>query len=265
MDAIEVSALTKHFGKLVALNGSSFSVKEGETFGFLGPNGAGKTTIIKILTGYLQPNSGSVTVDGLDVLTHTQEVQARLGYLPENAPLYPELSVQSYLRMMANLRQVPPDEQLPRISEAVYATGLSDMLTRPIGQLSKGYRQRVGMAQVLLHSPDVLIMDEPTTGLDPQARRLLWETLRNLKKRGITIILTTHYMEEADRVAHRIAIIDHGSIVAQGTPQELKQQTNAETLEQAFLALTGTTIRDEDASNVDQMRNFAKMWTRRRR
>ena len=174
---IDVADLAKSYGPIEALKGVSFQIKAGEIVGLLGPNGAGKTTIIKILTGYLQPDSGKAVVDGLDVLTHTKEVQARLGYLPENAPLYPELSVQAYLKMIADLRDIPPEQQLPLLSEAVYATGLAEHLTRPIGQLSKGFRQRVGLAQAILHKPQLLILDEPTVGLDPtqiiEIRRLI--------------------------------------------------------------------------------------------
>jgi ABC-2 type transport system ATP-binding protein len=144
---IDVADLSKSYGPIVALQGVTFHIAAGEIVGLLGPNGAGKTTAIKILTGYLQPDRGTAQVDGLDVLTHTREVQARIGYLPETAPLYPELSVQAYLKMMAELRGIPEADRVARISEAVRATGLTDQLARPIGQLSKGFRQRVGLAQ----------------------------------------------------------------------------------------------------------------------
>jgi ABC-2 type transport system ATP-binding protein len=156
---IEVVDLTKAYGPIEALRGITFQVASGEVVGLLGPNGAGKTTAIRIITGYLQPDGGTVHVDGLDVSTHTREVQARIGYLPENAPLYPELSVQAYLRMMADLREIPREEQPARLSEAIYATSLADHLTRPIGHLSKGYRQRVGLAQAILHKPQLLPPD----------------------------------------------------------------------------------------------------------
>ncbi len=164
---IEARNLTKSYGPVQALRDVSFSLREGEIVGLLGPNGAGKTTTIKILTGYLQPDGGEVRIDGLDVLTQTREVQQRLGYLPESAPLYPELTVQRYLRLIAELREIPADAQVEAISEAVYATNLTNHLTRPIGQLSKGFRQRVGLAQAILHRPKLLILDEPTIGLDP--------------------------------------------------------------------------------------------------
>ena len=182
---IKAVQLSKSYGPIEALRDVSFEIAAGEIVGLLGPNGAGKTTMLKILTGYLQPDEGTVQIDGLDVLTHPREVQSRIGYLAENAPLYPELSVQSYLKMMADLRQIPRAEQPARISEAVYATGLAesrgvggaDQLARPIGQLSKGFRQRVGLAQAILHRPKLLILDEPTIGLDPtqivETRRLI--------------------------------------------------------------------------------------------
>jgi ABC-2 type transport system ATP-binding protein len=164
---IRVEGLTKAYGPIQALRGVSFEVQAGEIVGLLGPNGAGKSTIIKILTGYLQPDEGIVEVDGLDVLTHRLEVQARIGYLPENTPLYPDMTVQAYLKMMADLRQIPPEKHTEYISEAVYATDIAGFLNRPIGKLSKGMRQRVGLAQAILHKPRLLILDEPTIGLDP--------------------------------------------------------------------------------------------------
>ncbi len=223
---IDVVDLSKSYGPIEALKGVSFQIKPGEIVGLLGPNGAGKTTIIKILTGYLQPNSGSVTVDGLDVLTHTQEVQARLGYLPENAPLYPELSVQSYLQMMADLRRVPQAEQLPAISEAVYATGLADMLTRPIGQLSKGYRQRVGLAQAILHRPKLLILDEPTVGLDPTQIVEIRRLIKRLAQRS-TILFSTHILSEVEALCDRAIILMNGQVRADARLSELEATANA--------------------------------------
>ncbi len=223
---IDVVDLTKSYGPIEALKGVTFHIKPGEIVGLLGPNGAGKTTIIKILTGYLQPNSGAVTVDGLDVLTHTQEVQARLGYLPENAPLYPELSVQSYLKMMADLRQVPQAEQLARISEAVYATGLADMLTRPIGQLSKGYRQRVGLAQAILHRPKLLILDEPTVGLDPTQIVEIRRLIKRLAQHS-TILFSTHILSEVEALCDRAIILLNGQIRADSRLSELEATANA--------------------------------------
>ncbi len=243
---IDVSNLSKAYGSVQALRDVSFHIAPGEIVGLLGPNGAGKTTAIKILTGYLQPDSGSVKVDGLDVLTRTLDVQARIGYLPENAPLYPELTVQDYLRFMADLHRIPPGEQLAHIGEAVYAAGLADHLTRPIGQLSKGYRQRVGLAQAILHKPKLLILDEPTVGLDPtqivEVRRLI----RRLAERS-TILFSTHILSEVEALCDRVIIIMNGQIRADARLSELAAsadaivvlQKDAPGVEQDLRALSG--------------------------
>jgi len=223
---IEVTDLTKSYGAVEALRGVSFQVEAGEIVGLLGPNGAGKTTTIKILTGYLQPDGGSVTVAGLDVLSQTRQVQALIGYLPENAPLYPELSVQSYLRMMAELRQIPPGDVVARISEAVVAAGLTEHLARPIGQLSKGFRQRVGLAQAILHQPQLLILDEPTLGLDPtqivEVRRLI----RRLAERS-TILFSTHILSEVEALCDRAIILLNGQVRADARLAELAATPDA--------------------------------------
>ncbi|MFN8455827.1 MAG: ATP-binding cassette domain-containing protein [Anaerolineae bacterium] len=223
---IEVSDLTKSYGPIEALRGVTFNVAAGEIVGLLGPNGAGKSTTIKILTGYLQPDEGEVRIDGLDVLTHTREVQARLGYLPENAPLYPELTVQSYLRMIADLREIPREEQPARLSEAIYATGLTERLTQPIGQLSKGFRQRVCLAQAILHRPKLLILDEPTVGLDPtqivEIRHLIKRLARNS-----TILFSSHILSEVEAVCDRVIIIMNGEVKADARLAELAATTSA--------------------------------------
>lgn len=223
---IEVNNLTKTYGSVQALRGVSFSLKEGEIVGLLGPNGAGKTTTIKILTGYLQPDSGEVHIDGLDVLTQPKEVQERLGYLPESAPLYPELSIQRYLRMMADLREIPADEQVERISEAVYATNLSNHLTRPIGELSKGFRQRVGLAQAILHRPKLLILDEPTIGLDPTQILDIRRLIQRLAKHS-TILFSTHILSEVEALCDRAIIVLNGEIQADARLSELASSADA--------------------------------------
>ena len=223
---IEAHNLTKTYGTVQALRDLSFSLQEGEIVGLLGPNGAGKTTTIKILTGYLQPDSGSVQIDGLDVLTQTKAVQQRIGYLPESAPLYPELSIQRYLQMMADLREIPADEQLERISEAVYATNLANHLTRPIGELSKGFRQRVGLAQAILHRPKLLILDEPTIGLDPtqilDIRRLIQRLARHS-----TILFSTHILSEVEALCDRAIIVMNGEIKADARLADLASSADA--------------------------------------
>ena len=221
---IEVVELTKAYGPIQALGGISFQVKPGEIVGLLGPNGAGKSTTIKILTGYLQPDEGTVTVDGLDVLEHTREVQARIGYLPETAPLYPELSVQSYLKMMADLREIPPAEQPARISEAVYDTALEDHLTRPIGQLSKGYRQRVNLAQAILHRPKLLILDEPTVGLDPTQIVEIRNLIKPLAQHS-TILFSSHILSEVEALCDRVIILINGTVQADARLADLAATT----------------------------------------
>lgn len=223
---IHVEDLHKSYGSVQALDGVSFDIAQGEIVGLLGPNGAGKTTIIKILTGYLQPDEGSVIVDGLDVLTDTREVQASIGYLPENAPLYPELSVQAYLKFIADLRQVPEEAQSARISEAVYATGLVDHLTRPIGQLSKGFRQRVGLAQAILHKPKLLILDEPTVGLDPTQLVEIRRLIRRLAKHS-TVLFSTHILSEVEALCDRAIIIMNGRIKADARLSDLSTSSDA--------------------------------------
>jgi ABC-2 type transport system ATP-binding protein len=223
---IDVKNVTKSYGSIEALRGVSFDIAPGEIVGLLGPNGAGKTTTIKILTGSLQPDDGVVTVNELDVLEHTREVQAQIGYLPETAPLYRELTVQGYLRMMAELRDVPEEERRARISEAVYATGLAEHLTRPIGELSKGFRQRVGLAQAIVHKPRLLILDEPTIGLDPtqvvEVRRLI----RRLSERS-TVLLSTHILSEVEALCDRVIILINGRIRADAKLSELASTSDA--------------------------------------
>jgi len=223
---IDVVEVTKSYGAVQALRTVSFHIAPGEIVGLLGPNGAGKTTTIKIMTGYLQPDSGSVTVDGLDVLTHTRQVQALIGYLPENAPLYPELSVQAYLKLMADMRRIPAQERLDRLSEAIHATRLADQLRRPIGELSKGYRQRVGLAQAILHRPKLLILDEPTLGLDPtqivEVRRLI----QRLSAHS-TILFSTHILSEVEALCDRAIIIMNGQIRADARLSELAATSDA--------------------------------------
>jgi len=208
---IEVEGLSKSYGAVEALRHVSFRVKPGEIIGLLGPNGAGKTTLMKILTGYLHPTSGTARIGGHDVVEEPEEVQKLIGYLPENAPLYPELTVQSYLLMMVELRRIPKAEQRRRISEAVYACGLEERLTRPIGTLSKGYRQRVGLAQAILHKPKLLILDEPTNGLDPTQIVEVRHLIKRLSQSS-TVLLSTHILSEVEATCGRAIIIMRGQL-----------------------------------------------------
>ncbi len=223
---IEVRNLSKSYGNIEALRGISCTIAEGEIVGLLGPNGAGKTTAIKTLTGYLQPGGGTVYVDGLDVLTQTKAVQARIGYLPESAPLYYDMSVQGYLRMIADLRGIPRSEQVEHISDAVYATGLQEHLTRLISELSKGFRQRVGLAQAILHRPKLLILDEPTVGLDPTQIVGIRRLIRRLAQNS-TILFSTHILSEVEALCDRVIILMNGEIKADARLSDLAGTANA--------------------------------------
>lgn len=236
---IDVKNVTKSYGPIEALKGIGFDIAPGEIVGLLGPNGAGKTTTIKILTGSLQPDEGTVKVNGRDVLEHTREVQAEIGYLPETAPLYPELTVQGYLKMMADLRGIPEEDHRARISEAVYATGLAEHLVRPIGELSKGFRQRVGLAQAIIHKPRLLILDEPTIGLDPTQMVEVRRLIRRLAERS-TVLLSTHILSEVEALCDRVIILISGRIRADAELAELASTSDA------ILVLT------EEATGVDR-------------
>lgn len=223
---LQVSELRKSYGAVDALTGVSFEVAEGEVVGLLGPNGAGKTTIMKILTGYLQPDAGEVRIGGFDVLTQRSQVQALIGYLPENAPLYPELSIQDYLLLMAELRQIPTQERLARISEAVYATNLQQHLTRDIGTLSKGFRQRVGLAQAILHRPRLLILDEPTLGLDPTQILDIRKLIRSMARHS-TVLFSTHILSEVEALCDRVIILMNGQVRTDARLSDLASTPNA--------------------------------------
>jgi len=223
---IEVRELRKNYGEVEALRGVSFSVRPGEIIGLLGPNGAGKTTLMKILTGFLQPSGGSAEVGGLEVVNHTEAVQRRIGYLPENAPLYPELTVQSYLKMIADLRSIPAADQPRLLSEAIYAVGLDDRLTRVIGTLSKGYRQRVGLAQAILHKPDLLVLDEPTNGLDPTQIGEVRRLIRRLARHS-TVLISTHILSEVEATCGRAIILMGGAIQADADLADLAATADA--------------------------------------
>src|SRR5262245_20671893 len=260
---IHVADLVKTFGDVRAVDGVSFDVAAGEIFAFLGPNGAGKTTTIQMLTTLLRPTSGAMTLDGLDPVARALEARRRFGIVFADPSLDNELTAYENMTLHAMLYHVARKQRLERIEMLLRLFELWDRKDAFVKTFSGGMKRRLEIARGFLHTPKILFLDEPTLGLDPQSRNQLWTHVKSLnEKEGVTVFLTTHYMEEADRVAHRIAVIDHGKIVAQGTSAELKQQTNTETLEQAFLALTGTTIRDESADSADQMRQFAKMWRR---
>jgi ABC-2 type transport system ATP-binding protein len=245
---IRVHHVVKSFGSVTAVNDVSFEVHSGETFAFLGPNGAGKTTTIRMLTTLLRPTSGSLELDGLDPTTHQTEVRKRFGVV------FQDPSLDSELTRHARHERC---ETLLRMFE------LWERRDDLVKTFSGGMKRRLEIARGLLHTPKVLFLDEPTLGLDPQSRNQMWTHVKRLNEtEGVTVFLTTHYMDEADRVADRIAVIDHGRIVATGSSAELKQRTNTDSLEGAFLALTGTTIRDDSASAEDRMRQVVRVWRR---
>ena len=263
---IRVTNLVKKYGDFTAVNGISFEIAEGEIFAFLGPNGAGKTTTIKMLTTLLKPTSGEVELDGLNPAVQHNEVRKRFGIVFQDPSLDDELTAYENMDFHGVLYKVPRKIRVERIERLLKLFELWDRRNDPVKQFSGGMKRRLEIARGLLHTPKIVFLDEPTLGLDPQTRNQLWTHVRKLNdEERVTVFMTTHYMEEAERVAHRIAIIDHGKIVAQGSAAKLKEQTGAETLEQAFLSLTGSTIRQEEASSLDQMRNMARMFRGRRR
>ena len=223
---IEVNELSKFYDEVEALSGVSFTIKSGEVIGLLGPNGAGKTTLMKILTGFIHPSAGRAVIGGHDVLTDTEKVQEMIGYLPENAPIYPELTVQSYLKMIADLRLIPREKQAAAISEAVTAVGLGDRLVRPIGTLSKGYRQRVGLAQAIIHKPKILILDEPTNGLDPTQIREVRHLIRKLAENS-TVMVSTHILSEVEASCDRAIILIQGRVKADAKLSKLAATAHA--------------------------------------
>ncbi len=262
---IRVESLVKKFGDFTAVKDISFTVEAGEIFAFLGPNGAGKTTTIKMLTTLLNPTSGRIELDGLDPTVRKNEARRTFGIVFQDPSLDSEQTAYENMELHAVLYKVPRKERGDRIEQLLKLFELWERRDDYVKTFSGGMKRRLEIARGFLHTPKILFLDEPTLGLDPQTRNQLWTHVKHLNQtQQTTVFLTTHYMDEADRVAHRIAVIDHGGIIAQGTPQELKQQTNSESLEQAFLALTGSSIRDESATSADQMRQVAKMWGSRR-
>jgi ABC-2 type transport system ATP-binding protein len=223
---IKVIGVTKKYPARLAVDHISFEVARGEIVGFLGPNGAGKTTTMRMLTGYLPMNSGRIEVAGYDVATQPQEVRRRIGYLPENCPLYPEMRVDEYLRFRAELKGVKGSARKAKINEVKEQCGLTEVGKRIIGQLSKGYRQRVGLADSLVHDPDLLILDEPTVGLDPYQIRQVRELIKQLSEKH-TILLCTHILPEVEAICERILIINEGRIVAADTEANLHRKLHA--------------------------------------
>lgn len=219
---IEIQNLTKKYGQVVAVDNISFNVNKGEILGFLGPNGAGKSTTMNIITGYLPSTSGTVKVDGYDIMTHPGEVKKRIGYLPEAPPLYRDMTVMEFLTFVSNLKNVPKKNQKSQIADIMELVGITDHRKRLIDNLSKGYRQRVGLAQALIGNPEVLILDEPTVGLDPKQIIEIRRVIKALAEER-TIILSSHILPEVSAICERVVIINNGIIAAEDTPEGLSQ------------------------------------------
>ena len=244
---IQIKNLVKRFGTFTAVGGVSLEVQRGEVLGFLGPNGAGKSTTMKMVTGFLTPTSGTAVVAGFDVTQDPLQVKEHLGYLPEGAPAYPDMTPASFLRFVARIRGFTGASADARIAEVASRVHLEGVMQQPIDTLSKGYKRRVGLAQAILHDPDVLIMDEPTDGLDPNQKHEVRTLIQEMAARK-TIILSTHILEEVDAVCTRAVIIDRGRIVADGTPEHLRSRSehyNAVVLAIRLGATSPASVRDE--------------------
>lgn len=259
---IEAKDVVKTYGKITAVNNISFEVKEGEIFAFLGPNGAGKSTTISMLTTMLRPTSGKLRLNGHDVTKEQDKARKAFGIVFQDPAIEEELTAYENMLLHSVLYGVPKAEQAPRIEELLRLVDLWVRKDSLVRTFSGGMRRRLEIARGLLHHPKILFLDEPTLGLDTQTRNLLWEYVSKLSRtEGMTIFFTTHYLDEAEEVAERIAIIDHGQIVATGTASQLAKQTGTKTLEQAYLQLTGTEIRDEasEANNGLNVRNVNRV------
>jgi ABC-2 type transport system ATP-binding protein len=237
--SVEAVGLTKDFGGTRAVDGASFAVSEGEVFGLLGPNGAGKTTTMHILLTLLKPTAGTARISGLDVMRHPRDVRARVGWVPQERTVDPLLTVRENMTFMGGMYHLAPSLARRRAMELLELAGLAEYATRVASTLSGGMRRKLELAMSLVNVPDVLFLDEPTTGLDIGARRNLWAYVRQIREAGTTIMLTTHYLEEADALCDRVAIIDRGRIGAIGTPDALKIAYAADSLDEVFLAATG--------------------------
>jgi ABC-2 type transport system ATP-binding protein len=248
MQAITVDTLSKSYGAHQAVNNISFTISKGEVVGFLGPNGAGKSTTLKILTGFLSPTKGTAHINGINVLESPITAQQNMGYLPENAPLYPDMTVIEYLQYIANIRGMGKAEKQRAIEKISGQCQITERWHQPIGELSKGYRQRVGLAQALIHDPPIVVLDEPTTGLDPNQIVEMRNLIREIGKTK-TVILSTHILSEVQVTCDRVLIIDKGQLVADGTVQEIISQSQSHlnwkvVVERRKVHLTATQIQD---------------------
>jgi len=258
---IKIENLTKNFKDFIAVDDISFSVKKGEIFAFLGPNGAGKTTTIKILTTLLKPTSGKISLNNYDPLEQQHETRRSFGIVFQDPSLDDVLTALENMEFHGVLYKIPKEIRKKRIESLLKFIGLWERRNDLVKNFSGGMKRRLEIARGLIHHPKILFLDEPTLGLDPQTRNHIWEYIKNLnKKEGTTVFFTTHYMEEAEKIAQKIAIIDHGKIIVQGSVTDLKKQTNTKSLEDAFLKITGKTIREEESNNLNSMRLINRVW-----
>jgi ABC-2 type transport system ATP-binding protein len=239
---LQVDRLTKRFGERIAVNAISFNVAQGETVGLLGPNGAGKTTAIAMISGISRPDSGEVSLGGVSLARDTRALKHRVGLVPQDLALYEELSAWANLQLFGGLYGLGVAELQSRGKAALALVGLADRSADLVKTFSGGMKRRLNIAGALLHEPDLILLDEPTVGVDPQSRNAIFENLEELKRRGKTLVYTTHYMEEAERLCDRVLILDHGQILADETVAHFKQQYS--NLEAAFMQLTGRALRD---------------------
>ncbi len=261
---IEVSNLIKKFNGFTAVDDISFSVGKGEIFAFLGPNGAGKTTTIKMLTTLLHPSSGKITVNGFDPLTDQAKVRQSFGIVFQDPSLDDELTAYENMEFHGVLYKVTKSIRKERIEELLRYVELWDRRNDLVKTFSGGMKRRLEIARGLLHHPKIFFLDEPTLGLDPQTRNAMWDYILKLnKKEQITVFFTTHYIGEAEKMAQRVAIIDHGKIISEGSPQDIIRKTGKNNLEDAFIALTGKKIRREEGTVADRMRMHRRAWGRR--
>ena len=260
---IEVKGLSKSFGSLKAVDSISFSVESGKVFAFLGPNGAGKTTTIKMLTTLLKPDSGNAWINGHSIISEPMEVRKAIGVVFQDSTLDDELTALENMKFHAAIYGMDSKRADTRIKKMMEMAGLWGRRHSFVSEFSGGMRRRLEIARALVHEPQLLIMDEPTVGLDPQTRLAIWDYVRSMAKHGTNVMFTTHYMEEAEKFADMVAIIDHGRIISSGSPHDIMRFTNAKSLEDAFIRLTGRKIRDESAETGRMMKKVLGMRRRK--
>ncbi len=242
--AIVIDNFTKRYEDVTAVDGLSLEVEKGELFGLLGPNGAGKTTTINVLCGLLEPTSGSASVGGHDVRKEPKKVKELIGVSPQETVVFSYLTGRENVELFGNLHTMPKEKLKKSVDELLRKMGLFEDARRRVGKYSGGMKRRINLIMALVNDPEIVFLDEPTAGMDPQSRRAVWDFIRELKKRNKTVILTTHYMEEADELCDRVGIIDYGKLIALGTPKQLKGKFKAKNLEEVFIQLTGRGIRE---------------------